>query len=73
VIVDVNAADLLDVLPGGSDMHLSMRTDAGAWTDVPTRRPFIFPVFDAVDTGATGDPMFGRRTLPVHTSDYVIT
>jgi hypothetical protein len=39
---------------GGADWYLSSRTDAGAWTDTTTRRPFIWPYICAVDDGTGG-------------------
>lgn len=38
---DVLAAELLDAFNGGQGMHWTSRSDAGAWSDVVTRKPFI--------------------------------
>lgn len=38
-------------MPGGSNLILSTRTDAGAWTDDDTRRPLIGLVMNGVESG----------------------
>jgi hypothetical protein len=37
----VNTAAMLDGWAGGQNFHLTTRTDAGAWTDTTTKRPYI--------------------------------
>lgn len=43
---------LLGVIAGGSTWMGTSRTDAGAWTDANTIRPWIGPLFDGIDNGA---------------------
>ncbi len=45
---------LMDSFDGGQNFHWSERTDAGAWTDVTTKRPFIGLKLSAFDDGAGG-------------------
>ena len=59
---DVNAAYLLGQVPGGVDFRYATAKDpsgTGSWTETSTRRIFIEPMFDAVNTsadaGAGGD------------------
>ena len=47
---NVNANANLGAVPGGTSWYFSSRVDAGAWTDVDTRRPNIGLIFDGVDT-----------------------
>lgn len=42
--MDVAAAADLDAWPMGQAFNYASRTDAGAWTDLTTRRPFIVPL-----------------------------
>ena len=49
---DVNAAALLDAVAGGQNWHYTSRTDAGAWTQVTTKRPFMGLLVTAIDDGA---------------------
>lgn len=48
----VNAAGMLDGVPGGSNWHLSTRTDAGAWSQTTTRRPYITPMLNLFQDGS---------------------
>jgi hypothetical protein len=48
---DVFSAGIMDAHEGGQDFHLTTRTDAGAWTDVLTSRPFIGLYLDGFDAG----------------------
>lgn len=40
--------------PGGQQMQYSTRTDAGAWTDLATRRPMIVPILADISHLASG-------------------
>ena len=55
---DVTTAAMMAALPGGASFIASTRADAGAWTDLTTRRPFIGLILDqfddAVSVGAGG-------------------
>ncbi len=44
----------LDTMPGGKEMYLTTRADAGAWTDTNTSRMFIGPILNAFDDGVGG-------------------
>ena len=48
----VTAAGLLDAV-GGQEFHLSTRTDAGAWTDTTTKRPWWGLIIDGIDDGVS--------------------
>jgi hypothetical protein len=37
----VNAAAIMDAFGGGQNFHHTQRTDAGAWTDTPTKRTWM--------------------------------
>ncbi len=50
----VSAAGLLDCFEGGQNFHLTTRTDAGAWTDTTTQRPYIGLILDQLDDGVGG-------------------
>lgn len=57
-LTHITVADVasMDALPGGSEMHLSTRTDAGAWTETTTTRPAISLLISGVESGsATGN------------------
>jgi hypothetical protein len=47
---DVSASGHLAALFGGTTWITSSRTNAGAWSDTATRRPFIAPRISSVDT-----------------------
>lgn len=51
---DVNAAALLNAVEGGQNWHYTQRTDAGAWTQTTTKRPFMGLLVTAIDDGAGG-------------------
>jgi hypothetical protein len=51
---NVNAAAVMDSLPGGQDFHHTERTNAGVWTDTTTQRPFIGLILDGIDDGVGG-------------------
>ena len=46
---DANSLDILNTTPGISGSRLSTRTDAGAWTETPTRRLFSYPIFNSIE------------------------
>lgn len=52
--VSVNAAAIMDAMPGGQNWHLTSRTDAGSWTQTTTRRPLIGLLLDQFDDGVGG-------------------
>lgn len=52
--LDVNAAAILDALPGGQLFHWTQRTDVGLWSQTTTRRPLINPVLSAIDVTPGG-------------------
>jgi hypothetical protein len=62
---DLPTAASLDALPGGQNVSASSRTDAGAWTDVATRRLLIALWIDQVDDGvsAGGGSGYSRGRL----------
>jgi hypothetical protein len=66
---EVNAAAQLGQIAGGADMHLTTRTDAGAWTQTTNRRPFMMLLLDAFDDGVGGG---GGVTLTPHVTSPVI-
>lgn len=49
----VNAASLLDQMGGGQALHLTTRTDSGAWTDTTTSRPHLGLIIDGIDDGVS--------------------
>jgi hypothetical protein len=51
---EVSAAAIMDAIEGGQNFHYTQRTDAGAWTDTTTKRPFISLLVSAADDGAGG-------------------
>lgn len=48
---DVNAAAIMDAFGGGQAFHHTSRTDAGAWTDTTTKRPWMNLWLSQVDDG----------------------
>lgn len=50
--ITVAAAGVLDQLDGGQNFHRTERTNAGAWTDTTTKRPFMGLRLSAIDDGA---------------------
>lgn len=50
---DTNTAAQMDAASGGQNFHWTQRTDAGAWSETTTRRPFISLIIDAFDNGAS--------------------
>lgn len=47
----VNAAAVMDAFSGGQAIHRTQRTDAGAWTQTTTQRPFMGLILDGLDDG----------------------
>lgn len=45
---DVDAVAIMDAFEGGQNFHHSERTNAGAWTEITTRRPLMGLLIDAV-------------------------
>lgn len=64
---DVGSAAQMDAFDGGQNFHYTQRTDAGAWTQTTTKRPFLGLMIDAIDTGSGGGlmmPTSGRIVSP---------
>jgi len=51
---DVSAAAILGAVAGGSNWHFSSRTDAGAWSQVTTKRIWAGLLVTAIDDGVGG-------------------
>lgn len=49
--IDVAAQAIFDQMSGGQNMHWSQRTDAGAWSQTTTRRPWMAIRISALDDG----------------------
>jgi hypothetical protein len=64
-IVEAESNDDTDAWQGGKEWYLSTRSDAGAWTDVTTRRPVMRLIFDdiAEPTGSGAGPLVGPGRL----------
>lgn len=62
---DVSAAEIMDGAQAGSALHQTHRTNAGAWTQTTTRRPFMGFVLDGFSDGAGGGggPLIGPGRL----------
>ncbi len=60
---DVDTAAIMDSVDGGQDFHYTERTDAGAWTDTTTRRPFMGIVCDAFDDGVSAGGAAGHAGM----------
>lgn len=54
--VNVNAAAIMDALPGGQSIYQTQRTDAGAWADTTTKRATMGLLLDQLsdNVGAGG-------------------
>ena len=50
----VSEAAIMDALPGGQLFYLATRTDAGAWRETTTRRPYMGLLIDQFDDGVGG-------------------
>ena len=62
-VQEVRAAASMDLIDGGQNFHLSTRTDAGAWTDVLTKRPMLYLMFDEFDGAPSGGSGFNPVSL----------
>lgn len=51
---EVNAAAILNAVPGGQSWHYTERTDAGAWTQTTTKQPMMGLLIDRLDDGVGG-------------------
>lgn len=51
---DINSNVHLEAIDGGVNWMSTSRTDAGAWTDTDTNRPFMGIILSAFDDGASG-------------------
>ncbi len=60
---DVNAAGMLAAVPGGTNFVKTQRTDAGAWTDTTTKRPFIGLKFCSLDDGVGGGGGSSKKVI----------
>lgn len=49
----VNSAGMWDSMSGGQNCYRSTRTDAGAWTDTTTARPWAGIIIDQLDDGVS--------------------
>jgi len=58
---DVDSFALMDATDCGQNFHHTSRTDAGAWTQTTTKRPFMGLVCDGFDDGTVSP-----RTRPLH-------
>ena len=54
----LQSASHMDQMDGGQNVHLSVRSDAGGWTQTTTTRPLTGLIFDAFDSGTTGGGTF---------------
>lgn len=57
-VIQVGTASDLSAYPGGTGFYLSTRTDAGAWTDVTTKRPLC-----DIEIESETDPSGGSETF----------
>lgn len=55
----VNAAGMLDQIEGGGSWFMRTRTDAGAWTDLTTQRPWFCVQVTGIDQEVGGQPSTG--------------
>ena len=51
--IDVNSAALMDCVEGGQNWHYTQRTDAGAWSQTTTKRPWIGLLVSGFDDAAS--------------------
>ncbi len=51
---DVASTAIMAAMPGGANLVCAERTDAGAWTKINTRRPFLGVSISALDDGVGG-------------------
>lgn len=51
---EVDTAALMNLLPGGDDFTWTQRTDAGAWSEILTKRPLLGIYATAFDSGVVG-------------------
>lgn len=61
---DVDAASLLQAMPGGSNFTWTEDNGAGGWTDTGTRLPIMGLLFDQLDDGSGGGGGGGLLTHP---------
>lgn len=59
----VNAAALLQAWSCGTDWHYTARTDAGAWTETTTRRPYLGLIANGFDSSGGGGGGGGTGVL----------
>jgi hypothetical protein len=52
--MEVNAAAFLEHMDGGTAFYWTQRTDAGAWSQIATRQPWLGVVISALDDGVGG-------------------
>ena len=65
--------DDMDALYMGKEWYQSSRTDAGAWTDIPTTRPYIVPIFaDLTSGGGAAISQSPNRLLYVPPSSLIL-
>jgi hypothetical protein len=60
---DVPSAAAMDQVAGGQNFHHTQRTDAGAWTDTTTKRPFMGLIVDGFDDATGSSFVLNRRRL----------
>lgn len=63
---DVPSAAALDQIGGGQNFHHTQRTDAGAWTDTTTKRPFMGLIVNGFDDATGASVFFGVRKMVHH-------
>ena len=58
---EVASAAIMDAVEGGQNWHYTQRTDAGAWTETTTKRPWMGLLVSAFDDGVSVGGAGGRR------------
>lgn len=65
------AAALMDGVPMGQTWHKTERTDAGAWTQTTTQRPFMGLILDQLDDGAGAGGGVGPQIMRAGSSGVI--
>jgi hypothetical protein len=60
---DVPSAAAMDMIGGGQLFHHTQRTDAGAWTDTTTKRPFMGLIITGFDDATGTSFVLNRRRM----------
>jgi hypothetical protein len=61
--ISVTSAAVMDAMPGGANFHLTTRTDAGAWTQTATSRPWMGVRVVAISVGYSAPVAGGAGRL----------